>query len=70
MGLAGIFGANVRRLRLERGMTQEDLAHRADVSVRFLSSIEHGRENATLAVLERLAAALGAEPSILVASPE
>ena len=66
MGLAEIVGGNVRRLRLERGMTQEDLAHRAEISVRFLSSVEHGRENITLAVLERLSLALGATPGHLL----
>src|SRR5580658_8256230 len=40
MGLAEIVGANVRRLRVERGVTQEDLAHQAGLSVRFLSGIE------------------------------
>jgi transcriptional regulator with XRE-family HTH domain len=59
MGLAQIFGANVRRLRIERGLTQQDLAHRAEISVRFLSSIEHGRENVTLSVIERITVALG-----------
>ena len=70
MGLAEIVGKNVRRLRLERGMTQEDLAHRAEISVRFLSSLEHGRENTTLAVIERVSAALGtAPPQLLTEGP-
>jgi len=66
MDLAAIVGANVRGKRIERGLTQEDLAHRAEISVRFLSSIEHGRENITLAVVERLCSALDVAPSYLL----
>jgi transcriptional regulator with XRE-family HTH domain len=69
MDLAQIVGGNVRRLRLYRGLTQEDLAHRAEISVRFLSGIEHGRENITLAVIERLSRALGETPDSLLGTP-
>ncbi|HEX4198045.1 MAG TPA: helix-turn-helix transcriptional regulator [Caulobacteraceae bacterium] len=61
-----IVGANVRRLRKERGLTQEDVAHPAGISVRYLSGIESGQENPTVAVLGRLAAALGVHPSSLL----
>jgi transcriptional regulator with XRE-family HTH domain len=64
--LKEIVGANVRRLRLESGRTQEDVAYAAQISVRHLSAIEHGRENLTLKVLEDLAATLGVRPSALL----
>ena len=64
--LEGIVGANVRRLRKEQGRTQEEVAHAAAISVRYLSSIEAGRENLTLQVLERLGKVLGARPGDLL----
>ena len=64
--LEGIVGANVRRLRRERGLTQEDMAHRAEISVRYLSSVEAGRENVTIAVLERLALVLSVSAASLL----
>ena len=64
--LEGIVGVNVRRLRKEKGLTQEEVAHRAEISVRYLSSIEAGRENLTLQVLERLAAVLAERPEALL----
>ena len=64
--LEGIVGANVRRLRKERALTQEDVAHRAEISVRYLSSVEAGRENVTVAVLERLARVLGVNAASLL----
>ena len=67
--LEGIVGANVRRRRKELGLTQEDVAHRSEISVRYLSGIESGQENVTIAVLERLAAVLMVEPAgLLVAA--
>jgi transcriptional regulator with XRE-family HTH domain len=58
--------ANVRRIRAERGLTQEDLADRARVSVRYLGSIERGSTAATVVVLERLARALRVTPCDLL----
>jgi transcriptional regulator with XRE-family HTH domain len=60
-----VVGGNVRRLRRERGKTQEVLAQEAGIVVRYLSAIEAGRENPTVDVLGRLAAALETHPSSL-----
>ncbi|MFI1030776.1 helix-turn-helix domain-containing protein [Streptomyces sp. NPDC020951] len=49
----------VRRKRIEAGLNQKDLAHRAGISKPHMSSIEHGRVNPSPPVLQRLAAALG-----------
>jgi transcriptional regulator with XRE-family HTH domain len=65
-----IMAANVRRLRKARGLTQEQLAHDADIDLTYLGGIERGRRNPSLAVLVRIAAALGAEPADLLARPE
>ncbi len=50
-----IVGANVRRLRVERKLTQEQLAHDAEIDVTYLRGIEVGRRNPSVAVLARLA---------------
>jgi transcriptional regulator with XRE-family HTH domain len=60
-----VVGGNVRRLRRERGKTQEVLAQEAGIVVRYLSAIEAGRENPTVDVLGRLAAALETHPRSL-----
>jgi transcriptional regulator with XRE-family HTH domain len=53
------FGRRVRTLRKRRGMTQEQLAEAADISVDFLSLMERGVNAPSFATLERLADALG-----------
>jgi transcriptional regulator with XRE-family HTH domain len=58
--------ANVRRIRAERGLSQEDLADRAGISVRYLGSIERGSTAATVVVLDRLARALRVTPCDLL----
>ena len=54
-------GGNVARLRKQRGLTQEALAQAADVKQTYLSEIENGKRNPTLGMMERIAAALGAD---------
>lgn len=60
-----VVAANVRRLRKGRGLTQEQLAHDAGIDLTYLGGIERGRRNPSLAVLVRLADALGVQPPAL-----
>jgi transcriptional regulator with XRE-family HTH domain len=60
-----IVGANVRRLRVERELTQEQLAHDAEIDVTYLRGIEAGRRNPSVSVVVRLAASLNARPQHL-----
>ncbi len=53
-------GLNVQALRRARGLTQEELGHRAKIHQTYLSGIEQGRRNPSLVVLARLARALKA----------
>lgn len=53
------FGIRIRLLRLQRQMTQEQLAAAANLSIDFLSLIERGRNTPSFASLEKLAQALG-----------
>lgn len=55
-------GANVRRVRQEKGLTQEALALSADMKRSYLSELEHGKRNPSLRAVGRLADALGVEP--------
>jgi transcriptional regulator with XRE-family HTH domain len=57
-----IVGANVRKLRGGRGLTQEQLAHDAEIDVTYLRGIEAGRRNPSVAVLGRLAGRLAIHP--------
>lgn len=48
--------ANLRRLRLEQGWSQEDFADRAGIHRTYVSDIERGARNPTITVVEKLAA--------------
>ncbi|TAJ82102.1 helix-turn-helix domain-containing protein [Reyranella sp.] len=51
-------GQNLRRIRLERGLSQEALAHYARIAPSFLSQIENGTRSATITKLHDLAMTL------------
>ena len=51
-------GVELKVCRLERGLTQEDLAARAELDRPYITLIEAARKQPTLSVLYRLAAAL------------
>ena len=61
------FGATIRRLRHERGLSQEALAGRAKLNVDFVGFIERGENVPTLATILQLARALGIQPSKTIA---
>jgi len=52
------FGKNVARLRARRELTQEQLAEKAGVSVRYLQSVEAGEYFPSLPTLARLKSVL------------
>ena len=57
------FGKTVRRLRLEKGWTQEVLADRARLHPTYVGGIERGERNVGLDNIIRLARALGEHPA-------
>lgn len=58
-----IVGANVRRLRRERGLSQETLAGEAGLAMRHLGRIERGEGNPTVRVLAMIATVLKVHPT-------
>ena len=60
-----IVGQNVRRLRVERKLTQEQLAHDAEIDLTYLGGIERGRRNPSVAVVGRIADVLAVHPKAL-----
>jgi transcriptional regulator with XRE-family HTH domain len=61
-------GERLKAIRLLRRRTLKEVAEAAGVSESFVSRLERGRTNASVATLQRLAAALGIEVSDLFAS--
>ena len=57
--LASRFGELVRRLRQERGYSQEEFSFRVGLHQTYVSSIERGERNVTIQTAERIAKALG-----------
>ena len=54
-----LVAANLRRLRVAKGLSQVQLAADAGVSRTYLNEVERGLGNATVDVLDQLAGALG-----------
>jgi transcriptional regulator with XRE-family HTH domain len=61
MRARALVARNLRRLRTRRGLSQEALAADAGIDRTYVSRLERGLENPTVAVLEQLAEALVAE---------
>jgi transcriptional regulator with XRE-family HTH domain len=60
------FGAIVRTLREERGLTQDQLAERAGVSATYIGFIERGDNVPTLTIILQIASALKVRSSELL----
>lgn len=52
------FSRNLRTKRLEKGISQEELAARADITQTFLSQVESGKRNLSIDTADRLAEGL------------
>jgi transcriptional regulator with XRE-family HTH domain len=51
-------GLNLQRIRRGKGWSQEELAHRSSVHQTYLSGVEGGKRNPSIALLARIARAL------------
>ncbi len=66
MDLKEVMAVNLRRLRHEKEMTQEELAEKAGLSARYIGAIERADVSARVTVLGRIADALEVDASELV----
>ena len=66
MDLKHVLATNLRRLRHERDLTQEEVADLTGLSSRYIGSIERARVSASVTVLGQLAGALDVEPCLLI----
>ena len=60
------FGENMKKIRLEKGMSQGDLAKILGLHPTYISGIERGVRNMSLKNIEKLAKALGVSIKNLV----
>ena len=67
MDICKHFGANVRRIRRAKDLSQEELADLANIHRTYLSALERsGGRNPTIKVVERIAKALDVTPGQLL----
>jgi transcriptional regulator with XRE-family HTH domain len=59
------FGEKIREIRIEKGLSQEQLAHLADVHRTYIGMIERAEKNITLINIEKIAKSLNIEISQL-----
>lgn len=62
-------GVNLRRLRRERGLSQEAFAAAIGYHRTYVGGVERGERNLTLRTLERLAEILDVDPADLLVTP-
>ncbi len=63
-------GGAIKRLRIERGESQEDLSHKAGITTGTLSRTESGNTSPRWRTVQSIAAALNVSPAELVAAAE
>jgi transcriptional regulator with XRE-family HTH domain len=59
MDMRRLVGQNVRRIRQEKGLTQEKFAEVSGFSQQYLSGLESGHRNPTVVTVYELSVALG-----------
>ena len=64
--VGAVFGTGIRRLRTERGWTQEDLADAAGLTATYVGQIERGDKVPSLTVVLKLARGLEVPPAQLL----
>ncbi len=69
MDIREVLALNLRKLRRARGLSQEELAHRAKIDRTYISSLERSVYAAGIDVVDRLARVLGVEAADLLTRP-
>ena len=70
MEIREILAFNLKRLRADTGLSQEELAHRAGIDRTYVSSLERCVYAAGIDLVDRLATELGVEAAELLRRPE
>ena len=66
MDICESLGRNLRRLRQQKGWSQEKFAFEAGVHRTYVSDLERGARNPTIKVIDKLAKTLGVKPGLLL----
>lgn len=66
MDIREVLARNLRIYRQQRGLSQEELAHKADVDRTYVSALERCVYGVSIDVLDRLAVALNVEAADLL----
>ena len=69
MNYMQILGANIRANRQNKGLSQEELAEKADLHRTYIGAIERGERNVSLNNIVRISESLGIEPYKLLIEP-
>lgn len=59
-------GDNLKKIRLKKGMTQGDVHRKTGMDRAYVSGLEKGERNPTIANVQKLAEALGITPDLLL----
>ncbi|MBV9561819.1 MAG: helix-turn-helix transcriptional regulator [Bradyrhizobium sp.] len=70
MHIREILALNLRRLRHEKALSQEELAHRAGIDRTYISAIERSLYAVSIDVLDKLSRALDVEAADLLKRPQ
>ena len=65
-----MLGRTLKEFREEAGLTQEELASKANVHRTYVSLLERDKKSPTIALLFRICDALGVPPSVVIARIE
>ncbi len=70
MDIREAFATNLKKLRHARGLSQEELAHRAGIDRTYVSALERSVYAAGIDVVDRIAKVLGVEASDMLKRPD
>jgi transcriptional regulator with XRE-family HTH domain len=66
MNIREVLALNLRKLRRVKGLSQEELAHRAEIDRTYISALERSVYAASIDVVDKLAEVLGVEAADLL----
>ena len=69
MNIREVLAFNLRKLREVKGLSQEELAHRADIDRTYISALERSVYAASIDVVDSLAQVLNVEAADLLKRP-